>query len=157
MSIRPKQAEISTDRRRIKITSSSTRTSTIDLIDSSSLFATVTVLMDTTVLPSSEGSSRVRRENAYTYVPSSLIDFSEKVEEALARDLSNETNDFVENSLSLAFLQTSKELLESSIDCTFSGSTCSLLLIMGILIDVRGECSLTVLLPRHSCVERECR
>lgn len=58
----------------------------------------------------------------------------EKIEEALAREVNNIEDDFVENSLHLAFLQTSKELLESSIDCTFSGSTCVLLLIIGNLL-----------------------
>ncbi|KAL4478972.1 hypothetical protein ABPG72_019409 [Tetrahymena utriculariae] len=54
-----------------------------------------------------------------------------KIEEALAREINNLENDFIENSLNLAFLQCSKELLESNIDCTFSGSTCVLLLIIG--------------------------
>ena len=56
---------------------------------------------------------------------------SEKIEEALSREITNTEDDFIENSLHLAFLQTSKELLESSIDCTFSGSTCVLLLVIG--------------------------
>ena len=54
-----------------------------------------------------------------------------KIELALAREIDNIDDDFIENSLSLGFLQASKELLESNIDCTFSGSTCVLLLVIG--------------------------
>ena len=42
-----------------------------------------------------------------------------------------EDNNYVKNCLKVAFFQTSKSLLESSIDCTFSGSTCVLVLVIG--------------------------
>ncbi|EGR29007.1 protein phosphatase 2c, putative, partial [Ichthyophthirius multifiliis] len=59
------------------------------------------------------------------------MNLPQKIEDALARELNNIDNDFIENSLNLSFLQASKALLESNIDCTFSGSTCVLTLIIG--------------------------
>jgi serine/threonine protein phosphatase PrpC len=53
-----------------------------------------------------------------------------KMEHALERDVECEDDEFIKNCLNLVFLQTSKALLESSIDCTFSGSTCVFLLII---------------------------
>jgi len=52
------------------------------------------------------------------------------MESALKRDVECDDDEFIKNCLSLVFLQTSKSLLESNIDCTFSGSTCVLLLII---------------------------
>lgn len=40
-------------------------------------------------------------------------------------------DEFIINSLNLSFLQTSKALLDSNIDCTFSGSTTTSILIIG--------------------------
>ncbi len=49
----------------------------------------------------------------------------------LNRDVEVFNDDFVKSSLLLSFLNVSKGLLESEIDCTYSGSTTVMVLIIG--------------------------